>query len=118
MSRTPRDLDGILSALSDPTRRRVIDLLRRRPRRAAELARALDKSPPTMSKHLRVLRRHGLVEDERLEEDARVRMFRLRPEPFAALQGWLEDVRRYWSDQLEAFRAHAEGARKPRRRRR
>ena len=102
------DLDGTLAALADPTRRRVVDLLRRRPRRAGELAAAFDMSPPAMSRHLRVLRSEGLVEEERSEGDARVRIYRLRPEPFRRLQGWLEQVETFWSDQLDAFKAHAE----------
>ena len=55
------ELDGILSALADPTRRGVVDLLRRGPRCAGELAEALDMTPPAMSRHLRVLRRHTIA---------------------------------------------------------
>ena len=101
-------LDPILEALADPTRRGVVELLRERPRRAGELAEALAKSPPTMSKHLRVLRTHGLVEEERLAGDARVRVYRLRREPFSALGAWLERMGAFWTDQLAAFQAHAE----------
>ena len=49
-------LDATLAAIADPTRRRVVDLLRERPRRAGELASAFRVSPPAMSRHLRVLR--------------------------------------------------------------
>ena len=58
-------VDGTLAALADPTRRGVVDLLRRRPRAAGELASALDVSPPALSRHLRVLRKSGLIEEER-----------------------------------------------------
>ena len=78
------------------------------PRRAGELAQELDVSAPAMSKHLRVLRRHGLIEEQRLEEDARVRLFRLRPEPFAELREWLGEVEAFWTDQLTSFKAQAE----------
>ena len=101
-------LDKTLAALADPTRRKVIELLRKKPRRAGELAEALSMSPPAMSRHLRQLRKSGLVEDTEDEADARVRVYGLRPEPFAALRGWLEEVELFWSDQLEAFREHAE----------
>ena len=104
----PAKLDRTLQALADPTRRRVVDLLRRRPRRAGELARASRVSPPAMSRHLRVLRRSGLVEEQATEEDARVRVYRLRREPFRDLQGWLTEVETFWTDQLGAFKAHAE----------
>src|SRR2546421_13031431 len=79
------DLDGTLIALSDPTRRGVIDLLRRKPRRAGELSAALEMSPAAMSRHLRVLRTHGLVEEDHAGPDARVRTYRLRQEPFREL---------------------------------
>jgi DNA-binding transcriptional ArsR family regulator len=100
-------LDRTLAALADPTRRGVVDMLRRKPRRAGELAQAFDLSPPAMSRHLRVLRKTGLVREEGLEEDARVRLYRLRPEPFRDLRAWLQEVESFWTDQLASFRAHA-----------
>lgn len=99
------NVDTTLAALADPTRRRVVELLRDRPRRAGELARRASTSAPAMSRHLRVLRAGGLVEVESLETDARIRVYRLRPQPFEALQRWLPA---FWDDQLDAFKAHAE----------
>ena len=99
-------LDATLAALAEPTRRRVIDLLRERPRRATELAAGVGASGPAMSRHLRVLRASGLVEEQRVEHDARVHVYRLRPEPFVTLQAWLDDVRAFWTDQLDAYREH------------
>jgi DNA-binding transcriptional ArsR family regulator len=61
-----------------------------------------------MSKHLRVLRASGLVEEEHGGPDARVRLYRLRPEPFTLLDAWLADVQRSWSEQLDAFKDYAE----------
>ena len=104
-------LDDTLAALADPTRRRVVEMLRKRPRRAGELARAFRMSPPAMSRHLRVLRTRGLVEEERVEDDARVRVYRLRPERFRDLQDWLETLEALWTDQLESFKQHAERTR-------
>ncbi len=101
-------LDATLQALADPTRRRVIDLLRQRPRRAGELARASRMSAAAMSRHLRVLRRGGLIQEERVDDDARVRIYRLRRKPFSDLHTWLEDVEGFWTEQLDAFKAHAE----------
>jgi DNA-binding transcriptional ArsR family regulator len=105
------ELDATLAALAEPTRRRVIELLRERPRRASELATRAGTSGPAMSRHLRVLRTSGLVEDERVDHDARVHLYRLRSEPFDALQVWLEEVRGFWTTQLGAYRAHIEQAR-------
>ncbi len=62
-----------------------------------------------------MLRRTSLVEEDSLEHDARVRVYRLRPEQFAALRGWLDEVEAFWGEQLDAFKAHAERTRKPRR---
>lgn len=102
-------LDHTLAALAEPTRRRVIDLLRERPRRAGELAQAVDVSAPLMSRHLRVLRTHGLVEEEHGDpSDTRIRMYRLRRQPFDELHRWLEHVEAFWEDQLGAFRRHVE----------
>jgi len=102
------ELDATLVALADPARRAVIELLQQEPRCSSALADALALSRPAMSRHLRVLRQAGLVEEAALTEDARVRVYRLRREPFAGLRVWLEDVEAFWTDQLESFKQHAE----------
>ena len=105
------DLDATLSALADPTRRKVVDLLRDGPRRAGELAATVEMSAPAMSRHLRVLRASGLVEAELVDDDARLRVYRLRPERFVGLQAWLDQVQAFWAEQLGSFKAHAERTR-------
>jgi DNA-binding transcriptional ArsR family regulator len=102
------DIQAIFLALSDPARLAAVRLLREGPRRSSDVARALDLSRPLMSRHLGVLRRAGIVEESSDEEDARVRTYRLRPEPFSELRSWLDEVEAFWSDQLAAFKAHAE----------
>jgi len=102
------DLDQTLAALADPTRRAIVELLREKPLCSSDLAEALSMSRPAMSRHLRVLRGAGIVEQELLDSDARVRMVQLRREPFSQLRTWLEEVEAFWGDQLEAFKAHAE----------
>ncbi len=109
------ELDAVLGALADPTRRAVIGVLGKRPLRSGEIASTLDTSRPAMSRHLRVLRRAGLVEESSLDEDARSRVYRLRPQRFAELRGWLEEVEAFWGDQLAGFKAHAESRGKKRR---
>ncbi len=101
-------LDATLAALADPARRQVVDLLRRKPRRAGELATELALSAARMSQHLRVLRACGAIVEEGSGDDARVRRYRLRREPFAELRGWLDDVEGFWSAELASFKAHAE----------
>jgi DNA-binding transcriptional ArsR family regulator len=105
-------VDGTLAALADPTRRAVVDLLRRRQRAAGEIAAALDVSAPALSRHIRVLRKRGLIEEERDESDFRLRIYRLRPEPFAELQDWLRQVEGFWGEQLGLFRQHVERKKK------
>lgn len=111
-----QSLDRTLFALADPTRRGVIDLLRKRPRKASDLADALEITRPAMSRHLRVLRKSGLVREEGDEDDARLRIYRLERAPFDDLEGWLEEVRAFWNDQLASFKSYAEkgGRRGPR----
>ena len=103
-------LGATFSALADPTRRAVVGLLRKKPQRASDMAAALATSRPAMSRHLRVLRRAGLVEEDSPDEDARVRLYQLRREPFADARAWIEDVETFWRVQLDAFKAHAERA--------
>jgi DNA-binding transcriptional ArsR family regulator len=111
-------LDDTLAALSDPTRRGVVELLREKPRRAGELAEAMAMSPPAMSRHLRILRTHGLIEEDHAGEDARVRVYTLRHAPFVALRRWLDDVEAFWAGELDSFARHAEKTRgQPRSRR-
>lgn len=98
----------LLQALADPTRLGVVQLLSSGPRRAGELAEASGLSAPAMSKHLRVLLRAGLVADERPPEDARLRIFRLRPESVGALRAWLDQLQAHWDEQLRSFKRHVE----------
>jgi DNA-binding transcriptional ArsR family regulator len=100
------EVDATLFALADRNRRAVVDLLKRQPRRAGEIAAALSLTPPALSRHLRVLRRSGLIQEEGVEEDARVRIYQLRKQPFDQLRGWLEEVESFWSGQLDSFREH------------
>ena len=102
------DVDLTISALSDPTRRAVVDLLRSKPYRAGEMAEALSMTPPALSRHLRILRKSGLIIDDEVEGDARVRLYRLQPEGFASLRNWLDELEAFWSDQLQSFKRHAE----------
>jgi DNA-binding transcriptional ArsR family regulator len=104
-------IDRTFAALADPARRRVIELLRNEPKRAGDIASGLGMSAPATSRHLRLLHRTGLVEAMSVEDDARLRVFRLRPEPFVELRGWLVEVEAFWAGQLEAFKAHTERTR-------
>jgi DNA-binding transcriptional ArsR family regulator len=102
-------LNRTLAALADPHRRRAIDLLREGPRRAGDLAQAIGLPPPAMSRHLRVLRQSGLVEESHPEFDARVRIYSLRSGAMAALRDWLDETEALWAEQLSSFKKHVEG---------
>ncbi|HET6534947.1 MAG TPA: metalloregulator ArsR/SmtB family transcription factor [Sphingomicrobium sp.] len=96
------------AALADPQRRRAVELLSRRPRRAGELAEALGLSAPAMSRHLRMLKRSGLVEEAHPDFDARVRIYALKREGIAAIKAWAAETEALWTAQLAAFKAHVE----------
>ena len=102
------DVDALFGLLADPTRRGVVQLLSEGPRNAGEIASAAGVSGPTMSRHLRVMLQAGLIADERHPDDARVRVFRLRPESMAGLQAWLDQIQAHWSEQLASFKRHVE----------
>ena len=103
-------LDRTLAALADPRRRAVVEVLRRGPRAAGDLARDLGVSPSLMSRQLRALRESGIVEDSHPEFDTRVRVYALKPKPMLELMAWLEETEQMWSAQLTAFKAHLEKA--------
>jgi DNA-binding transcriptional ArsR family regulator len=101
-------VDRILAALADPHRRRAVELLGERPRRAGELATALDLSAPTLSRHLRIMKQCGLIEESHPEFDARVRIYGLKDGAMTDLKQWLARTEAMWAAQLLAFKAHVE----------
>lgn len=105
-------VDQVFAALADPTRRSVVDLLRQGPQRAGELSAALGVSAPALSRHLRVLRKSGLIIDDAIDEDARVRLYRLEPAAFSSMRDWLTELESFWNGQLGAFAAHVASKRR------
>jgi len=102
-------LDATFTALADPRRRAALQALRAGPRRAGELAAAAGLSRPAMTRHLRVLRDSQLVEERPDPDDGRARVYHLRPERLTEVGDWLAQTTAWWSDQLDAFAAAAEG---------
>lgn len=91
------------SALADPTRRRVLELLSRRERAAGELGRAFPTvSQPGMSRHLRALREAGLVH---VRKQDRHRVYSLRWEGLAPIDAWVSKFRDYWTTELDSLEA-------------
>jgi DNA-binding transcriptional ArsR family regulator len=98
----------MFAVLADPTRRQVVELLGQGPHRAGELSQAAGVSAPAMSRHLRVLLAAGVVADERVDADARLRVFHLRPESLAGVRAWLDQIQAHWDEQLGSFKRHVE----------
>lgn len=93
----------IFAVIADPTRRRMLDLLRQRPHSVGELVEALDISQPGVSKQLRLLREAGLVT---VEKDAQRRWYHLNPDPLQELDRWLDAYRKSWSDRYSRLDAY------------
>src|SRR4029453_6367146 len=91
------------ATVAEPTRRRILDLLRERARSVGELVGELGLSQPGVSKHLRVLREAGLV---RVRVEAQRRWYGLDPRPLAEVGAWLAPYRRYWADRLDDLERH------------
>ncbi len=99
-------------ALVDPTRRRIVELLAEGERSAGELAAEFATSRPAVSRHLRVLREHGLV---RSRELGTRRLYSLDPAPLAELDEWLARYRGFWTNRLDALDTEIHRRRKERR---
>src|ERR1700693_5701774 len=93
------------TALADPPRRAVLDLLRRGSLPAGRIAEAFPVSRPAISKHLRLLRRAHLVRERR---EGRRRLYHLNPEPLRAVDAWLNDYRIFWQMNLHDLKAFVE----------
>jgi DNA-binding transcriptional ArsR family regulator len=97
--------EATFQALADPTRRAVLDLLRRGSQPAGDIAGAFPVSRPAISKHLRLLRRAHLVQEHR---EGRHRVYRLNPEPLRAVDSWIEQYRAFWKMNLNSLKSFVE----------
>lgn len=96
-------------ALADPTRRRIVELVSEQERTAGEIAAAFDISRPGVSKHLRVLREHGVV---RVREEGTRRLYSLEAEGIAEVDEW---IHRFWSNRFDALETELRRGRRERR---
>jgi DNA-binding transcriptional ArsR family regulator len=97
--------EAAFHALADPTRRAVLDLLRRGSLPAGRIANAFPVSRPAISKHLRLLRRAHLVRERR---EGRRRMYQLNPEPLKFVDSWLSQYRVFWQMNLADLKSFVE----------
>jgi DNA-binding transcriptional ArsR family regulator len=98
-----RVVPDVLEVLAEPSRRRILDALREGELSVGALVDRLGSSQPLVSKHLRVLRDAGLVE---VRVDGQRRLYRVRPEPLAELDAWLEPYRQMWRTSLDHLEIH------------
>lgn len=96
-------LDEIFHALSDSTRRRMIDRLSEGPASVTELAQPFDMALPSVVKHLAVLEAGGLVQSEKA---GRVRTYRIAPDAIAAVESWLAKRKARWNAQFDRLDEH------------
>ena len=96
-------MTSVFEVVVDPSRRRILDLLRQREQSVGDLVERLGISQPGVSKHLRVLREAGLV---RVRQEAQRRWYRLEPAPLTEIDRWLAPYREYWSARLDALERH------------
>lgn len=102
------DLDLVFQALSDPTRRGILGMLRQGEHSTGSLAEAFPMTRPAVSRHLRVLYEAGVI-DRRKE--GRNQIYTLAPEALQDARDWLERYTREWKRGLERLKAHVEGER-------
>ncbi|MGB8798406.1 MAG: metalloregulator ArsR/SmtB family transcription factor [Candidatus Aquilonibacter sp.] len=91
-------LDAVFAALSDPTRRRIVERLAQRRLTVGQIASEFSMSQPAVSKHLKVLERSGLLNRE---IDGRVHHCELKPKAMQAASTWIEEQRRFWEATFE-----------------
>jgi DNA-binding transcriptional ArsR family regulator len=96
---------SVFGAVADPTRRAILDLLRTRELSAGDIAERFPVSRPAVSRHLRVLRRAGLLRETRQSQS---RLYSLDPRPLAEMDRWLADYRVFWGARLHDLKRYAE----------
>jgi DNA-binding transcriptional ArsR family regulator len=96
----------VYHAVADPTRRAILDRLRRGGSPVSELAAGFRMTRPAVSKHLGILRRARLVRERR---DGRQRIYQITPAPLEAVAQWVESYRAFWQVNLLSLKRHVEG---------
>jgi DNA-binding transcriptional ArsR family regulator len=105
---TSGEIDQWLSALADPTRRRIVEMLSESPRTATEIHQVFPIAGPAVSRHLRVLREAGILVQREVPDDKRVRLYVLAHDPIDGMASWLQQLSSSsaWGGQLDAFKEY------------
>jgi DNA-binding transcriptional ArsR family regulator len=101
----PKQREAVFRAIADPTRREILGLLRHRKHTVGELAGNFRTSRPAISKHLRQLRRVGLVVTK---NEGTARICRLNAEPLRVVDVWLRDYQKFWAQSLQSLKRYVE----------
>lgn len=99
------NLDLVFSALSDPTRRAMLELLARAECCVTDLARPFTMSLPAISKHLRVLEKAGLI---RRQRDGRVHRVQIDAQPMQEASAWIAHYQKFWESQFDSLARYLE----------
>lgn len=99
------DQIAVFDALGDGVRRRILDLLAVRERSAGEIAAGFDISQPAVSRHLRKLRKAGLVHRR---TEAQWRIYRLNPDALREVDRWMEKYRVFWAARMQDLKRYVE----------
>jgi DNA-binding transcriptional ArsR family regulator len=103
---TAAQIDSVAHAISDKTRRQILDVLRAGPQRAGDLAERFPRmSRPAVSKHLRVLRGSRLVQPQRRGREL---WYELNPLPLSQVNAWVQQYEEFWNDRLQQLKRAAE----------
>jgi DNA-binding transcriptional ArsR family regulator len=102
-------VESVFEIIAEPNRRAILSLLVSSQQSVGEIERQLRMTQPAVSKHLRVLKDAGLVE---VRSNAQQRLYRIRPDPLAELDAWLEPYRKLWSESLDRLEVHLDKRRK------
>ncbi len=101
----PAAAESTFHAIADPTRRRLLTMLRSGDRSASELAQPFSQSRSAVSQHLAILARAGLVVRQR---DGRRQVYRLRPEPLREVVDWTTEFDAFWDDRFDRLGQYLE----------
>jgi DNA-binding transcriptional ArsR family regulator len=105
VSLSPKRTEKVFRAIADPTRRRILGILRSGGHTVGEVAENFRMSRPAISKHLRLLHRAGLIETRK---NGTASVCTLNAEPLRAVEDWLTDYHLFWSESLQSLKKHME----------
>lgn len=102
---TKKSARTVFSAVADPARRKIVDLLRGGEMRAGEIAAHFDVSRPAIAKHVRILKQAGLLKERR---EATARIYRLEPAGLSEIDAWIAPYRLFWASRLVTLKTMLE----------